>query len=101
LEQAPGLRLNTDVTLQPPAVFKSRVDQRVFVLTLQQELHKAFDLNVLQRQSAAWASKCCGYDLGQLVKSANEALRAGKIRKTREQIARELAALEAARKKTP
>jgi hypothetical protein len=101
LAQAPALRLEADMPLQLPATFKSRVDQRVFVLTLQEELHREFDLNELQRQSAEWASKCCGYNLGQLVKSANEALRGRKIRKTREQIARELAELEAARKKTP
>ena len=101
LEQAPALRLNTDVLLQLPPIFKSRVDQRVFVLTLEEALHKQFDLNLLQRQSAEWASKCCGYNLGQLVKSVNEALRAREIRRTREQIARELAELEAGRKTVP
>ena len=79
--------------------FKSRVDQRVFVLTLEEALHKEFDLNDLQRQSAAWAGKCCGYNIGQLVEMTSEALRARKIRKTQEQIWRELAELEAARKK--
>jgi hypothetical protein len=98
LEQAPALRLETDVPLQLPPVFKSRVDQRVFVLTLEEALHKQFDLNLLQRQSAEWAAKCCGYNLGSLLDIVNEALRDRKIRKTREQIARELAELEAARK---
>lgn len=86
---------------EPVPTFKSRVDQRAFVLTLEEALHKQFDLNDLQRQSAEWASKCCGFDVGQLVKIVDEALTRRKIRKTREQIARELAELEAARKKTP
>jgi hypothetical protein len=100
LEKTPGRGLKLDVPMPVPApTFKTRVDQRVFVLTLEEALHKEFDLNDLQRQSAEWASKCCGFDRGQLVKIVDEALRARKIRKTREQIARELAELEAARKK--
>lgn len=102
LEKAPPRRLEPEVPVQlPVATFKTRVDQRVFVPTLEEHLRKEFALTVLQRQSAEWASKCCGYDLGQLVKIVNEARRDHKIRKTREQIARELAELEAARKKTP
>jgi uncharacterized protein YfcZ (UPF0381/DUF406 family) len=77
------------------------VDQRVFVLTLEEALHKEFDLNELQRQSAEWAAKCCGYDIGQLITKIDDALRERKIRKTRQQIWRELAELEAARKKLP
>lgn len=100
LEHAPALQLKTDVALQLPT-FKSRVDQRVFVLTLEEALHRDFDLNIIQRQSADWASKCCGYDLGQLVKLVDKAVEDRKIRKTREQIWRELAELEAARRKTP
>jgi hypothetical protein len=101
LQQDPALRLETAVLPQPPPLFKSRVDQRVFVPTLEEVLHKQFDLNQLQRQSAEWASKCCGYNLGQLVNGINEARRDRKIRKTREQIARELAELAAARKVPP
>ena len=81
--------------------FRSRVDQRVFVLTLEEALHKEFDLNDLQRQSAEWASKCCGYNIGQLVQMIDDAMKQRKIRKTQEQIWRELAELEAARKKLP
>jgi hypothetical protein len=96
LEQPPPRRFETDAHLRLP--FKSRVDQRVFVPTLEEHLHKVFDLNLLQRQSAEWASQCCGFDIGYLVKSVDRALQERKIRKTREQIARELAELEAARK---
>jgi hypothetical protein len=102
LEKAPGrgLKLNGPMPVPVPT-FKTRVDQRVFVLTLEEALHKQFDLNDLQRQSAEWASKCCGYDIGQLVKIVDEALQRRQLRKLREQIARELAELEAARKKIP
>lgn len=99
LETVPTHRLEPGVPV-PLAVptFKSRVDQRVFVPTLEEHLRKEFTLNVLQRQSADWASRCCGLDLAQLAKHTSDALRERRIRKTREQIARELAALDAARK---
>jgi hypothetical protein len=101
LAKPPAREFKSDLPLQVPVTFKSRVDQRVFVLTLEEALHRDFDLNDLQRQSAEWSSKCCGFDLGQLVDRASDALRARKVRKTREQIAQELAELEAARKKSP
>jgi hypothetical protein len=99
LEQPPALRLEADVPLQLPPIFRSRVEQRVFVPTLEEVLHKQFDLNALQRQSADWAARCCGYALGDLLERVNKARRDRQIRKTREQIARELAELKAA--KTP
>lgn len=95
LERPAPRRLESDEPLQVPLTFKTR-NQPVFVPTLQDHLHKEFDLNPLQRQSAEWAARCCGYNLGALVTHARNALRERKIRKTREQIARELAALEAA-----
>lgn len=95
-----GLKLDVPI---PPArpTFKARVDQKVFVQTLEEALHKEFDLNDLQRQSAEWSAKCCGYDIGALIKSIDKALDQRKIRKTREQIARELAELEAAARQIP
>lgn len=86
-----------NVPVRFPVVFRSKVDQRVFVPTLQEHLHKEFDLTPMQRQSAEWAARCCGIKLGALVTHVEDALRERKIRKTREQIARELAELEAAR----
>ena len=92
----PGLR---DLALQPPvATFKTGVEQRVFVLTFEEQLRKDFTLNALQRQSADWGSKCCGISLSQLFDSVERALQRRKVRKIREEIARELAELEAARK---
>ena len=96
--KGPGLKLN--VPIPPPRpTFKSRVDQRAFVLTLEEALHRDFDItNEIQRQSANWASKCCGLDLGRMFDLVDKALTERKIRKTREQIWRELVEIEAARK---
>jgi hypothetical protein len=89
-----------DMPWQPPvATFKTGVEQRVFVLTFEEQLRKDFTLNALQRQSADWGSRCCGLDLGLLFNSVERALQRRKVRKIREQIARELAELEAAMKK--
>jgi len=82
----------------PVATFKTSVNQRVYVLSLEEQLRKDFTLTALQRQSADWASKCCGLNLNQLFNSAERALHRRKVRKIREQIARELAQLEAVRK---
>ena len=71
----------------------------MYPLSLEEWLDKEFNLTELQRQSADWASKCCGIGLGPLFQSVENALERRKIRKIREQIARELAELEAARKK--
>ena len=73
----------------------------MFVLTLEEALHKEFDLNDLQRQSAEWSSRCCGINLGQVLQMIDDAMKERKIRKTREQIWRELAELEAARRNLP
>jgi hypothetical protein len=96
LEKAPTSRL---APAEPPRLrptFRARVDQRSWVPTLEEHLHEKFDLTPMQRQSANWAAQCCGLKLGQVLKLAEDALRARKIRKTREQIARELAEIEAA-----
>ena len=92
-----GLKLDMPVQV-PVATFKTRVDQRVYVLSLEEWLEKEFKLNLLQRQSAEWASKCCGIGLDPLFKGVERALQRRRVRKTREQIARELAESEAARK---
>jgi hypothetical protein len=102
LAKPPPTALKLDMPLQvqvPVPTFKTRVDQRVFVLPLEDWLEKELKLTGLQRQSADWGARCCGINLDQLFKSLDDALKRRKVRKTREQIARELAELEAARKK--
>ncbi|MEO6236353.1 MAG: hypothetical protein ABIQ52_05095 [Vicinamibacterales bacterium] len=96
LDHQPARRLAPSGPLELRPVFKSRVDRRPFVLTLEQDLHKTFDLNDLQRQSADWSSRCCGLDLGALFRSVDKAMDERRLRKTREQIAQELAFVEAA-----
>lgn len=86
---------STPVRLRP--VFKSGVEKHPFVITLDQDLHKTFDLNELQRQSADWSSRCCGLNLGRVFKGIEKAKNDWLVSKTREQIARELADLRAAR----
>jgi hypothetical protein len=98
LAKPPPARL--DMPMQAPvARFTSRVDQRVYVLTLHQWIDKEFKLTALQRQSAEWGARCCGISLAPLLKGLEEALERRKTRKIREQIARDLAEIEAARKK--
>lgn len=101
LEKPPPPRLTPVVPEQLRPTFKSTAERRVWVPTLKQHLHKKFDLTPMQRQSAEWAAQCCGIKIGQVVKIAEDALRARKISKTREEIARELAYIEAARTPPP
>ncbi len=99
LAKAPQTRLKLDLPVQVPvATFKSRVDQRVYVPTLDEWIAKEFELNELQRQSADWSSKCCGIRLDPLLTSLDRALERRRVRKVRQQIARELTEIEAARK---
>jgi hypothetical protein len=72
----------------PVATFKTRVDQRVYVLSLQEWLEKEFKLTPLQQQSPDWAAQCCGIRLAPLFKSLDQALQRRRVRKIREQIAR-------------
>jgi hypothetical protein len=100
LAKPPAAVLGLDTPLQVPvATFKTGVDQRVFVLPLEDWLERELKLGVLQRQSADWAAQCCGISLDPLFKSVEKALQRRKERKIREQIARELTELEAAREK--
>jgi hypothetical protein len=97
LAKPPALKLDVKSQL-PVAIFRAGVEQRVYVLTFEEQLHKDFDLNVLQRQSADWASKCCGVDVGQVLKGIDRARQRQQARKIRDQVARELAQVEAARR---
>jgi hypothetical protein len=91
----PALR----VDVKPLATFKTSVDQRLFMLPFKEQLHKEFDLTPLQRQSQEWRSKCCGINLLNLPKTLDRALQRREERKAREQVARELAEVQAAAKK--
>ena len=108
LANTPPTRLKVDIPVQAPAPrFRTGVVQRVYVLTLEEWLDKEFKMTALQRQSADWAATCCGgYVLGPvrldpMFKSLGKAMQRRRVRKIREQIARELAGIEAARKAGP
>ena len=99
LEVAVPSRLKLDMPVEKPiAKFRTRVDQTVYVLTLDEWIDKEFNLIGIQRQSADWASKCCGIGLDPLFKVSRTHCSGGRSERSREQIARELAELEAARK---
>ena len=82
---------------RPLPTFRTSVDGGQWVLTLQEMLHKEFDLTPLQRQSADWSARCCGINLIQMAKSINHAVQEAKEQRIRAQVARELAEVESAR----
>jgi len=92
--------LEIDVPLPVPvARFETSVEVRRFMLSFEEQLHKDLEPTLLLRQSRDWASGCCGIDLNLLLGPIDRALQERKRRKIREQIARELDALKAARDK--
>ena len=83
LEVAVPSRLRLDMPVERPVPrFRTRVDQTVYVLTLDEWLDKEFNLIGIQRQSADWASKCCGIGLEPLFKGVENALQRRKERST-------------------
>jgi len=97
LERRPAEKLRLDLQL-PVATFRATVEQRRFMLSFDDWLQKEFELTLFQRQSQEWRLKCCGIDLVGLKHTLDWALQRRETRKIREQIARELAQLEADRK---
>jgi len=90
--------LDIDVPLQRPVVrFETTVEVRQYMLSFEEQLRKDLEPTLLLRQSRDWASRCCGIDLNLLFKPIDRALQQRKARKVREQIARELDELKAAR----
>ena len=99
LDKAPPLSLKFDVKMAMPVATFRTTTQRDYMLPFVEQLRKEFELTPLQKQSAEWASKCCGLNLLSLTKGLKGAWRRRDERRTREQIARELAELRAAAKK--
>ncbi len=102
LKNPPGVDFNRPIE-GPVATFRARVERRAWVPTVEEWIQKEFKLTALQRQSAEWGSKCCGINLltlgSGLTKSITGARQRREVRRIREQIARELAELEARRKR--
>ena len=97
LAQPPGPKLTPSEPVDLRPVFRSSVERHPWVPTLEEELHKAFDLNAFQRQSAEWRSKCCGVDLGRVFDAIGKARHDVQERKARTEVQRDLAELDAAR----
>ena len=102
LKSPPAVDFNRPIE-GPVATFRTRVERRAWVPTIEEWVQKEFKLTALQRQSAEWGAKCCGINLltvgSGLTKRIKEARRRREVRRIREQIARELAELEARRKR--
>jgi hypothetical protein len=93
----PAVSLKPSGELQLRPTFKSEVTKHPFVPTLEEHLHKTFELTDFQRKYAEYAARCCGVDLAALVRQIDGALDERRTRNIRAQIARELAELERAR----
>ena len=101
LERTPAPKLKLDLPV-PVATFRSTVEQRGFMLSFDEWLRKEFELTLFQRQSQEWYAKCCGINLLNLPRWADKLDRGRQrreLRKLRKQIARELAQIEANKKK--
>ncbi len=97
LDRTPSRSLRFDARMPVPvATFKVSVDERVFGLSIVDQLRKDFELTPLQRQSAEWRSKCCGFNLLALKDGIGKAVRHWKEERIRDQVSRELAEVIAA-----
>ena len=92
--RTPALKLDQK---QPTPTFRTTTEGRPLMLPFHEYLRKELELTPLQRQSADWASRCCGVDLGQVFKGVEKAWDRRKARQLRERISRELADLETSR----
>lgn len=86
-------------TEKPVATFRTNVEGRVYMLPFLEYLRKEFEMNELQRQSQEWRSKCCGVNLLSIPPMINRAVKKHQAAEAHEQVTRELAEIEAARKK--
>jgi hypothetical protein len=97
LNRTPPQSLRFDARMpEPVATFKVTVDQRVFGLSIVDQLRKEFELTPLQRQSAEWRAKCCGLNLLSLADGIGKAYRQWKEQRIHDRVSRELAEVIAA-----
>ena len=91
---AKPLKPSEPVQLRP--TFRTRTTGRPFVPTLEEYLHDTFELTDFQRSYAAYGGRCCGLDLGAVFNTIEKALDQRRERKGHDEVARELAFVEAA-----
>lgn len=100
LKHTPSQSLKFDARMPGPvATFKVAVDQRVFGLSVVDQLRKEFELTPLQRQSAEWRAKCCGINLLSVADGIEKAARQWKENRIHDRVSRELAQVIAAAEK--
>jgi hypothetical protein len=100
LNRTPPQSLKFDARMPTPAAtFRVTVNARVFGLPIVDQLRKDFELTPLQRQSAEWRAKCCGYNLLALADGIETGLRHWNERRIRDRVSRELAEVIAAAEK--
>lgn len=94
ITRTPAITLDQEM---PVPTFRTTTEGRMLMLPFTEYLHQELELTPLQRQSADWAARCCGIDLGQVFKRVGEAWDRRKARQLRDRIRREVADLEASR----
>lgn len=97
LSRPTGTRLQPSEAAQLRPTFRSETLAHPFVPTLEEDLRKTFALTDFQRQYAEYAARAGGIDLGVLLRPIEKAMDERRVRKAREQVARDLAELQAAK----
>jgi hypothetical protein len=97
LSRPSGTRLQPSEPVQLRPTFRSETLAHPFVPTLDEDLRKTFALTDFQRRYADYAARAGGIDLGVLLRPIEKAIYEHRVSKAREQVARELAELQASK----
>jgi len=97
LSRPTATRLQPSEPVQLRPTFRSETLAHPFVPTLEEDLRKTFALTDFQRQYAEYLARAGGIDFGVLLRPIEKAMDEHRLRKIREQIARELAELQASK----
>lgn len=68
IDKTPSRSLRFDVKVAMPVATFKTTTERDYMVPFVAQLRKEFELTPLQKQSAEWASKCCGLNLLSLSK---------------------------------
>jgi hypothetical protein len=98
LKKPPAIDPNRPLD-QPVATFRIAIEHPRYVPTIEEWIRDEFKLTALQRQSAEWGSKCCGFNLLTAFDGLKRAYRRNKEERIRREVAEIVAADLEARKK--
>jgi hypothetical protein len=98
LKKPPAIDPNRPLE-QPVATFRITIEHPRYVPTIEEWIRDEFKLTALQRQSAEWGAKCCGFNLLTAFDGLKKAYRRSKEERIRREIAAIVAELEARKKK--